>query len=111
MSVEWKPGMVDTLGRVVGYVGHAGRAYARGEDGDVYAVWDGDRRAAELDFAHPSNTGHILAHVHEQRPGVAVSLYYHPDAGAGWCGEIDDWHTYGTLPDVLRAMVGRVSDV
>jgi hypothetical protein len=92
MSVEWKPGMVDTDGVIIL---HPERA------------WPG----AELDYAHPSNVGHILAHVHERRPGVAVSLYYHPDAGAGWCGEIDDWHTYGTLPDVLRAMVGRVSDV
>jgi hypothetical protein len=96
--------MVDTDGDIVEIADKEGRAWARDHDGDLRRVGK-----FEIDYAHPSNIGHILAHVQNKRPGVAVGLYYHPDAG--WCGEIDDWHTYGTLPDVLRAMVGRVSDV
>jgi len=99
--------MVDVDGCIVTAIDAFGNVWARDPSGDACVFGVG----AELDYAHPSNVGHILAHVRERRPGVAVSLYYHPDAGAGWCGEIDDWHTYGTLPDVLRAMVGRVSDV
>ncbi len=105
MSIEWKPGMVDTYGDVVGYIDGDGCAWGRDQEGELFRFGP----AAELDYAHPSNTGHILAHVQAKRPGVAVGLYYHPDAGpGGWCGEIDDWHTYGAIPDVLRAMVGRV---
>jgi hypothetical protein len=109
MSVEWKPGMVDTLGRVVGYVAASGHAYAKSPDGDVCRLGAG----AELDYAHPSNTGHILAHVQKANPSGWVAIGYHPDFEAsgrgGWFGKIDHWIYYGTLPDVLRAMVGRVS--
>jgi hypothetical protein len=44
--------------------------------------------------------------------GAPFELSYHPsDVGdPGWTSVVAGYVDYGTLPDVLRAMVGRVSD-
>jgi hypothetical protein len=105
MSVEWKPGMVDTDGCIVTAIDAFGNVWARDLDGDACVFGVG----VELDYAHPSNVGHILAHVRAKLPGVKVGLVCLPDGE--WVGEIAGWIVEGTLPDVLRAMVGRVSNV
>jgi hypothetical protein len=48
------------------------------------------------------------------RCGLPIAVVYHPDSdpgdGTGWCGEVGDWHTYGSLGSVIAAMEGRLPD-
>lgn len=102
--------MVDTDGDVVGYIDSLGRAWARDACGEPCTLGPG----AELDYAHPSNVGHILDHVREKSGAENVGLvsYTNDDGVTEWAGVIDYWNVTGTLPDILRAMVERaeVSD-
>ena len=49
----------------------------------------------------------MLSVIRVLHPDSPVSLSYHPDAdpgdGAGWCLEVGDWRTYGSLDAVLAA--------
>jgi hypothetical protein len=107
MSVDWKPGMVDTNGDVVGYTDGSGRAYIRDEAGAVRCFVP----AAEIDYSNLSNVGHILAYVQQKKPDVTVGLRHEPDlrpgwSGPGWVGQIGDrWFINPDRADVLKRMV------
>lgn len=50
-----------------------------------------------------------------QRPGISIGIYYHPDAdpgdGSGWCLEVGDTRSYGSLVEVVAAIAGAAGEV
>jgi hypothetical protein len=50
-----------------------------------------------------------LLSLQAQRPTSPIGIYYHPDAdpgdGAGWCLEVGDTRSYGSLVEVIAAAV------